>query len=103
QPGFGYPPLSHNGDRGHLNYFGSFFNAQPAKESQLDNLAFAFVKLGKTSKSIVKRNQFHRSFVTNRRRVFQLQMLSAAAPFGESMTSRVINQDVSHHLGGYGE
>ena len=54
---------------------------------------------GESHKSVVKRHKFCRPLLTNNRSFIQRHLLCSGPTLCEVMSSRVIDQNVPHHLG----
>ena len=73
---------------------------ETAKVSQLDNLAAPWISLSQSLQRFVQTNQFAALLRSDCGNFLERDLLRAAASLCESMSSRVIDQDAAHDLGG---
>ena len=101
QPGFRHFPIALDSCRRHSQTFRSFFNRQPAKIAQLNNLLLLFIHLSKTRQCFVQIQTIIVGLLNRDQELFiEVQILRGAAALFTPSGVCVIDEDTTHEVGG---
>jgi hypothetical protein len=103
QPGFGQSPVAHHCIGRHVQDCRGFFDAQPAKEPQLDDAAFPLVESGERLERVVQRDEVLTGLVGHDERVVERHPDALAPALFRVFRPRVVDEDATHHTSGHGE
>src|SRR6266542_2558746 len=96
QPGFRQSPIAHDGARRNLQDFSRLINAQPAKETQLNNLTLSLIYGGQVLERFIERNHLRRSLVREDGCLVERNLNCAGAALAPFASTGITNQDSPH-------
>src|SRR5262245_9496043 len=103
QPGLRQPPVAHHRCGRHFQDGSGFLNAQPAKESHLDDAALPLVEFRQHLQCIVERLEVLRRLIAYDERFVESHSHSVATPLLIVLRTGVVYQDVAHHTSAHRE
>src|SRR5258705_10413815 len=98
QPGSSKTPITLRRGVGQAHDLRGLLDRQASKKAQLDNPAVLGIGRGELHQSVIERQQFYFSLVAKALSLAQGQTQLVAAAFCRQTFSRVVNQNVPHHL-----
>ena len=100
QPGFCQRPFPHDGARRYFENLCCLFDAETSKETELDDLTFAWVQRGQAVECVIDGHHFGGTFRRNHSDFLQRHILNAPSALEVATVASVVNQDAAHQLGG---
>src|SRR5688500_2740222 len=100
QPGFGRLPVTAHSHQRKSHCFGGLFQTQSAKVTKFDHARSAWTEQGKLRERFIETYELPGSLGSHSRSCFDGNVLRLTAVFDVMPPSRVIDQNVTHHLRG---
>ena len=99
KPDFRRAPFVLDRRRRHTDDLGRIFQVETSEIPKLDDLALAWIKLGKAIQRIVEGQHIGRLSASQRCCFIQRYLSCVSTPFGSGVGSCVFDKDASHRLG----